>query len=115
MDLESILSAHTRDLQGIAKQQRDAYFNAEPFPNIVFKNFFKDEYLDKILKDFPDLEQYDVAVRNNESWAGIGMKATPYDIRDTDSEGEVNVDNVDKLTLHESEAFELPAKRELYM
>ena len=57
MDLESILSVHTRDLQGIAKRQRGAYLNAEPFPNIVFKNFFKDEYLDKILKDFPDLER----------------------------------------------------------
>ena len=56
MNLESILSPQNEDLHRIAKTQRDNYFNARPFPNIVFKNFFKDEYLNNILGDFPGLE-----------------------------------------------------------
>ena len=56
MNFESILSPQNEDLHRVAKTQRDAYFNARPFPNIVFKNFFKSEYLNNILSDFPSLE-----------------------------------------------------------
>ena len=56
MNLKDILSTENGNLPRIAKEQKNNYFNAKPFPNIVFKNFFNEQYLDKILLDFPNLE-----------------------------------------------------------
>ena len=54
-NLEKILSDRTKDLLSIAALERINYLNSKPFPSIIFKNFFKEEYLNKILEDFPDL------------------------------------------------------------
>ena len=54
-NLEKILSDRTKDLLSVAESERANYLNSKPFPSIIFKNFFKDEYLSKILADFPDL------------------------------------------------------------
>ena len=54
-NLEEILSDRTKDLLSVAESERINYLNSKPFPSIIFKNFFKDEYLSKILADFPDL------------------------------------------------------------
>ena len=56
MNPENILSDSTKGLFNLAKSKKTAYFSAKPFPNIVFKNFFKEEYLNNILDDFPNLE-----------------------------------------------------------
>ena len=58
MNFEDILSKETKDLAKIAKTQKNNYFEARPFPNIVFKNFFNETYLNKILLDFPNLENF---------------------------------------------------------
>jgi len=57
MNHESILSENFKNLEQIALKEKSNYLNAEPFPNIVFKNFFKDDYLNLILKEFPDLSK----------------------------------------------------------
>ena len=54
-NLEEILSDKTKDLLSVAESERVNYLKSKPFPSIIFKNFFKDEYLSKILADFPDL------------------------------------------------------------
>jgi hypothetical protein len=43
------------NLEEVAKQYRDEYKNAKPFPGIVFENFFDAEMLDTVLAEFPDL------------------------------------------------------------
>ena len=55
MDIENIISKNFLDLKSVAKSEKINYLKAQPFPSIVFNNFFKEDYLDSILKDFPDL------------------------------------------------------------
>jgi Rps23 Pro-64 3,4-dihydroxylase Tpa1-like proline 4-hydroxylase len=45
------------DLKQLAKEKRAEYLNGEPFPNIVFDNFFNEEMLSQVLADFPDLSK----------------------------------------------------------
>ena len=41
------------DLEKVAAENNYKYLNANPFPSIVFDNFFKEEILNEILADFP--------------------------------------------------------------
>lgn len=45
------------NLMEVAAQYKEQYKNAEPFPNIAFRNFFNPDILDQILGEFPDLEK----------------------------------------------------------
>src|SRR5579884_1154775 len=45
------------DLHELAKQKKAEYQNAAPFPNIVFDKLFDEEFLEKVLLEFPDLSQ----------------------------------------------------------
>ena len=47
------LNKNFKDLDSIASQYKEKYINAEPFPNIVFDNFFNENILNKILENFP--------------------------------------------------------------
>ncbi len=47
------LNKNFKDLDSIASQYKERYINAKPFPNIVFDNFFNENILNKILKNFP--------------------------------------------------------------
>tara|TARA_B100001250_G_scaffold381035_1_gene373008 strand:+ start:837 stop:1685 length:849 start_codon:yes stop_codon:yes gene_type:complete len=55
MDYSNIVSENFQNLQEIASREKLNYQKAKPFPNIVLKNFFKDDFLNTILKEFPDL------------------------------------------------------------
>lgn len=44
-----------RDLQAIARKERERYATNPPFPNISFPNFFNPEMLEEVLAEFPDL------------------------------------------------------------
>ena len=55
MDKLQILSEKFQNLDLIAKKEKDNYLNAKPFPNIVINNFFKNDFLNSILEEFPDL------------------------------------------------------------
>jgi len=41
------------------------FIQAEPFPNIVIRNFFEDKFLTSVLNDFPDLEKTNNTQRYN--------------------------------------------------
>jgi Rps23 Pro-64 3,4-dihydroxylase Tpa1-like proline 4-hydroxylase len=43
------------DLSSLAKEIKNTYQRAEPFPNIVIPNFFNEALLDQVLAEFPDL------------------------------------------------------------
>lgn len=51
------ISAQYRDLQKVAKEFKEKYQNADPFPNIYFENFFDEQMLSEVLEEFPDLSQ----------------------------------------------------------
>ena len=53
MNIKNILSEKNKDLHYVAESNKKNYLNSKPFPSIVFKNFFNNEYLNKILDDFP--------------------------------------------------------------
>ena len=44
-----------KNLKDIAMSNHIKYKTAEPFPHIYFENFFNEEYLNKVLEEFPDL------------------------------------------------------------
>ena len=57
MDIDNIISKDFLDLKSLSKREKINYLKAQPFPSIVFNNFFKKDYLDVILNEFPDLAQ----------------------------------------------------------
>ena len=54
---KQILSDNFKDLDVIANREKNNYSNAKPFPNITFNNFFNNDFLDLIHKEFPDLSK----------------------------------------------------------
>ena len=53
----NILSKNYKDLNFIAEKRKDEYLNANPFPNIVLENFFDNDFLKEVVKNFPNLEK----------------------------------------------------------
>ena len=51
----NIVSEEFKSLDSQIDILKKKYLKEEPFPNIVIKNFFKEEFLDKIINEFPDL------------------------------------------------------------
>ncbi len=58
-DTHLFLHEKFRDLQAVAREFKQSYQNGNPFPNIVFENFFHPDVLDAILEEFPNLEGKD--------------------------------------------------------
>ena len=50
-----ILSKRSQNLNDLALSLKNQYSFADPFPHIQIDNFFSDEYLSKVLNEFPDL------------------------------------------------------------
>ncbi len=55
MNINKILSNEYQDLDLAAEKECQNYSEAKPFPNIIIENFFDNNFLSKILDDFPDL------------------------------------------------------------
>ncbi len=53
--IENIIPGGAEHLQRLAESHSTAYQQGNPFPNIVFEDFFKEEFLDEVLAEFPDL------------------------------------------------------------
>ena len=53
----NIISEEYSDLEKLSLDKKGEYTKAQPFPFIYLDNFFKPEYLDQILEDFPDLSK----------------------------------------------------------
>jgi hypothetical protein len=45
------------ELKALATDKRKNYVNANPFPNIYFDNFFKEEILEEVLSEWPDMDK----------------------------------------------------------
>ena len=51
----NIISEKYIDLKKFALENKNKYKNSDPFPHIVLDDFFNEDFLNSILKDFPDL------------------------------------------------------------
>ncbi|MGD8566845.1 MAG: 2OG-Fe(II) oxygenase [Gammaproteobacteria bacterium] len=72
-----IVDRKYENLLAVAKEYRNEYKNAKPFPSIVFKDFFDPETLDVVLSEFPDLATGKASVfdkPNAQKLAGKGAK-----------------------------------------
>ena len=56
IDDKFILSNNSGNLDQIASQEKSNYQNAFPYPHIILKKFFKEEFLNSVLKEFPNLQ-----------------------------------------------------------
>jgi Rps23 Pro-64 3,4-dihydroxylase Tpa1-like proline 4-hydroxylase len=76
----NFLNPRIKDLQQLAKDIQEEYLNAEPFPNIVFDDFFNEELLTKVLDDFPDLlkKNQDVINFDNHNEKKLAAKGEKY-------------------------------------
>lgn len=50
-----ILNRSFEELITLAEQQHHAYVNADPFPSIYFDDFFNEDFLNRVLAEFPSL------------------------------------------------------------
>ena len=57
----AILSGQFSDLQLIAKQFSEKYTASSPFPHIYFDDFFNEDFLSAVAREFPDLSIGDKA------------------------------------------------------
>tara|TARA_B110000014_G_C19977275_1_gene506030 strand:+ start:18 stop:896 length:879 start_codon:yes stop_codon:yes gene_type:complete len=55
IEQKDILSQNFQNLTEVAQKEKGNYLTAKPFPNIVLNNFFKNDFLNKIHDEFPDL------------------------------------------------------------
>ena len=62
-----IVNNYYKNLNGDYIALKKSYINEEPFPNIELKNFFNEEFLNKVLNEFPDLSQKKSENYNNKN------------------------------------------------
>ena len=55
--INKIVSKQFRNLNLYAQKKQNSYKESKPYPHIVVKNFFKTEFLDNVLNEFPNLEK----------------------------------------------------------
>ncbi len=53
--ISEIIAKKYKDLDEFSIKKRSEYATAKPFPHILLEDFFDNNYLEKILNDFPDL------------------------------------------------------------
>ena len=57
MNKIKILSDKFRNLDSFINQEKQNYSKASPYPHIVIKDFFDEQFLNEILESFPDLSK----------------------------------------------------------
>jgi|TARA_B110001450_G_C17516346_1_gene438635 Rps23 Pro-64 3,4-dihydroxylase Tpa1-like proline 4-hydroxylase len=65
MNINKILSSNYQDLNLFAEKQSKNYSNGVPFSSIVIDNFFKEDFLNNILLNFPDLSKVEFSQKYN--------------------------------------------------
>ena len=58
LNIKHILSENFQNLTELANKEKQNYLNAKPFPNIAINNFFRNDFLNTILSEFPDLSKF---------------------------------------------------------
>ena len=80
-----ILSDNFLDLDAVADKEKINYLEAVPFPNIVFENFFNNQFLDEVLREFPDLskikESQNYNAKNEVKFSNKNYKNFPITIK----------------------------------
>ena len=56
MEIEKYISKNYSNLKNLSELKKKEYLLSEPFPSIILDNFFNEDYLKEILKEFPNLE-----------------------------------------------------------
>ena len=56
MEIEKYISKNYSNLKNLGELKKKEYLLSEPFPSIILDNFFNEDYLKEILKEFPNLE-----------------------------------------------------------
>ena len=69
-----MLNESFRVLQKIAKRHNKDYLQADPFPHIVFDNFFDNEFLSNVAENFPDLAKVTSRKYENEAEIKLASK-----------------------------------------
>tara|TARA_Y100000590_G_scaffold443004_1_gene571858 strand:- start:1171 stop:2052 length:882 start_codon:yes stop_codon:yes gene_type:complete len=81
----NILSENFQNLTEIALKEKENYLTAKPFPNIVLNNFFKEDFLNIIHDEFPDLsksnESQNYNVKNEIKLSNKNYKKFPKTIK----------------------------------
>ena len=57
MKINEIVNNKFTNIDDFAEKEKKNYINAEPFPNIVIEDFFNENFLSKIISEFPDLSK----------------------------------------------------------
>ena len=55
MKIDKIINKTQHDLDNFVLINKEKYLNADPFPHIIIENFFNNNFLDEILRQFPNL------------------------------------------------------------
>ncbi len=63
--MKNILSKKYEYLNEISKKNINIYKENDPFPHIIFENFFDKEFLKKVLEEFPDLSMISKSEKYN--------------------------------------------------
>ena len=86
MSFNSILSKNNQNLHLVAEKEYRNYQNGIPFPCIVLDNFFDKNFLNKVIKEFPDLSKINSSQRytnkNEIKFANNNFKSFPESIKD---------------------------------
>lgn len=63
--MHSFLAPSFQDLAAVARQYKQQYAGAAPFPHVYFENFFDPAFLQKVRDEFPDLSTLNTLHFNN--------------------------------------------------
>lgn len=74
--MEQILSPFREPLEVLAAKNAAGYQAAAPFPNIFFDNFFNEDFLTKVVDEFPDLAQGEKASYNSPTELKLASKGS---------------------------------------
>lgn len=72
--MSSFINEQYSNLEKVAEKYKASYAQGNPFPNIFFKDFFDPLFLDKVLKEFPDLSKGDSKKHSHENAIKLASK-----------------------------------------
>tara|TARA_B100001094_G_C18142695_1_gene778827 strand:+ start:922 stop:1788 length:867 start_codon:yes stop_codon:yes gene_type:complete len=61
----NIISKSFKNLDLFAKSKRSKYIKSKPYPHIILKNFFDKDFLNSVVKEFPDLSKVKTSINYN--------------------------------------------------
>ena len=59
---EKIITKSNNNLLAFARKNKLKYKNSKPYSHLVIKNFFDNDFLDKVAKEFPDLSKIKTSI-----------------------------------------------------